>query len=962
MVMYRNPTTRYQRFVNQYCLQYPLKAKSKICKDAESLWQKLYKNDDKALDEYLKRTFVTQKKIDTFFGKSVKGANDCGPGSREIGEKGSQTTESGYSHDSQKSQSAKISDNIENIPNTSGMRFDKGGKPKLVNESMMAIIQSFLCDIGVDQKRVLTQDVTSFTHFMHSLYNLSSTYMLYNETYSDYCTLHPTRKQNTKLLQNKTAIEGLLAKASSTLNKLADQQVQLSMGKIMQSVLEKAQTIQEMMTLVDNIRSKVDDQLRRLRVQISQKSEKCEPLSWSKFHIKGQNDRSLTWEVAMENLVLSEIETFPGLTCLELLKCAAIIQDTDSVSVTDLLESIGHKVPSYALKLCASKSLMEWLPVLILRKGVTFVAVNIHEAIVNPDFFEQILNVDIDCQAASSSPEESNAQTTAAPQNHEANTQNTPEPQNVRNSKPGRKARHIQFPGIVDKALNCLKLHGIAANSRRRNDTSSSMGTSIPELRQYLLKHVPGLKEVGISNSTVRRLLVAPHANHSASRYYKGLVDAKIAPKRNDLVEHEHEDLHFERSQLSYIAEASSRYEKDVIMVSVDDKNKINVGILAVSRYHQISRFFMADDQPQYSDHDFPYPNSKIIPSGYLILKNPENCKKVRCRSRSLNRSTRVRKTSLRSQSAPPGVKLDNSVCEDSQPHYIHDKLGRLHIKYSRTGPLYVVNRATPFHSSNAESHANDLTFILQDPNVRGNKNAVAIIADGGPDWSVKSLFTFIYMGRLWRDLHLDYLALLNFAPGHSVENPIEHKWSPLSKWLASVTLPIVLEGESVPPMRQTELTEAERTNKLAKVFDNAIETLCSYWNKTHDGHPVIPIPYPCFKQGIPYNDHDLVAKLLKSGINAARADPQLEAIRQEWILFAKHCVRRTYLVEFIRCESVNCSTCTPLRPQTPFMEYIREVGQLPTPVPSKAHPGHYCTWLHTTWIKPLPGIMIFNT
>ena len=74
--------------------------------------------------------------------------------------------------------------------------------------------------------------------------------------------------------------------------------------------------------------------------------------------------------------------------------------------------------------------------------------------------------------------------------------------------------------------------------------------------------------------------------------------------------------------------------------------------------------------------------------------------------------------------------------------------------------------------------------------------------------------------------------------------------------------------------MQQTGLTDEERSHKLAQVFDNATEKLCSYWNKTHDGYPVIPIPYPCLKKGTPYNDHGLVAKLIKSGINAVTADP----------------------------------------------------------------------------------------
>ena len=48
--------------------------------------------------------------------------------------------------------------------------------------------------------------------------------------------------------------------------------------------------------------------------------------------------------------------------------------------------------------------------------------------------------------------------------------------------------------------------------------------------------------------------------------------------------------------------------------------NKVYVGSLDVSWYHQIGKFFLVDDHPQYQDHDSLYQNDKIIPSGYMIL------------------------------------------------------------------------------------------------------------------------------------------------------------------------------------------------------------------------------------------------------------------------------------------------------------------------------------------------------
>ena len=57
------------------------------------------------------------------------------------------------------------------------------------------------------------------------------------------------------------------------------------------------------------------------------------------------------------------------------------------------------------------------------------------------------------------------------------------------------------------------------------------------------------------------------------------------------------------------------------VFYSADDMNKIRMGPhTGVSRYHQISRFFMEDDSPNLGDHDFPHPGYLIVPSGYMAL------------------------------------------------------------------------------------------------------------------------------------------------------------------------------------------------------------------------------------------------------------------------------------------------------------------------------------------------------
>ena len=100
---------------------------------------------------------------------------------------------------------------------------------------------------------------------------------------------------------------------------------------------------------------------------------------------------------------------------------------------------------------------------------------------------------------------------------------------------------------------------------------------------------------------------------------YKSLVKARVPAKRNDFREH-HVDSHYLFARAAYRREFAMHFKDECMILSCDDMNKLKVGTLAVSRYHQVTKFFPTDDQPNYADHDFPIPGYKLITSGYMIL------------------------------------------------------------------------------------------------------------------------------------------------------------------------------------------------------------------------------------------------------------------------------------------------------------------------------------------------------
>ena len=64
--------------------------------------------------------------------------------------------------------------------------------------------------------------------------------------------------------------------------------------------------------------------------------------------------------------------------------------------------------------------------------------------------------------------------------------------------------------------------------------------------------------------------------------------------------------------------EHANKFQSDYTIISADAMNKIHVGTLAVSRYHQIRRYFDQEDHVCYNDHDFPL-GYKLIPCGYMV-------------------------------------------------------------------------------------------------------------------------------------------------------------------------------------------------------------------------------------------------------------------------------------------------------------------------------------------------------
>ena len=98
-------------------------------------------------------------------------------------------------------------------------------------------------------------------------------------------------------------------------------------------------------------------------------------------------------------------------------------------------------------------------------------------------------------------------------------------------------------------------------------------------------------------------------------------------------------------------------------------------------------------------------------------------------------------------------------------------------------------------------------------------KGIAFLKVDNGSDWNLLSFVNELFFCRLFKDSGLDILGIVSYAAKWSAYNNIEHLWSLMSRMLANVILPSVLEGEEKPPYKQTNLTQEEIRRKEALVY-----------------------------------------------------------------------------------------------------------------------------------------------
>ncbi len=365
--------------------------------------------------------------------------------------------------------------------------------------------------------------------------------------------------------------------------------------------------------------------------------------------------------------------------------------------------------------------------------------------------------------------------------------------------------------------------------------------------------------------------MVPPNKRFNAAKGYYELIDAK-RPRNDNSERISDPDFHPYSARVRLALEFAFYFSAVTIAISVDNKQKMMAGETAADRRTRHRCMCPTADRPNTKDHNFSFgAQNKFTPMGYLILHSKE------CDS---------------GQGAIP-------VCKDPK--------GREHIAFPRTGPFHIRFRAQLFQKSTIELHVNDLTHICKDYVAEG-RSILILIADNGPDWNWNCSANCLFMGRLFKELELDAVISISYAPGQSALNMIEHGWSFLTTRLAGTYLSACLPGEDVPPLNQTGISHEAKVAKLCTVLDNAMAKTCSVLEGTKwDSFPLQVSYQGAAESSKPFSDYADIKDSFKTASNYR----QSEQSQREYQFFLAHADRRNDCLLIKKCSKESCDYCS---------------------------------------------------
>ena len=314
------------------------------------------------------------------------------------------------------------------------------------------------------------------------------------------------------------------------------------------------------------------------------------------------NDTTVQWSAVMVRLMEHSDNGRRGnkqytIQPATLLRLAKLIHGNDNGTILDLTDKSQKQCVKIIRAICTH------LPVMAVLKKDECVLFDLHQ-MTNQDWVE-IINAD------------------RIEQKEIQQQKRTESSLKLHNS--GGKPLHERFPNLVSVVVQFVQQNGVSAEKKRRH-TTSNVGVGLETIRQHVITMIPSIKNFGISIDTVARLFMPPHEGKKTKHMYKSLIEART-PAKDDTLRLGNKNQHAAACQLKMAMEMAFDYQDECVVYAGDDKAKVSIGKMCVSKFVKYKNKFPIGASPTVLDHNFVLASCwSLTVSGYTeVLPHPRD-------------------------------------------------------------------------------------------------------------------------------------------------------------------------------------------------------------------------------------------------------------------------------------------------------------------------------------------------
>ncbi len=483
-------------------------------------------------------------------------------------------------------------------------------REKFLTSQEFEMVKKFFASLKIDSEKLFTADIKNDQYLMQMFSATCHKWNIFYDLRNQYDTAQQINSRKSELKTKLENIDGALSQLKSIASDICiiscENLSKSTSVQISKTYLIKAELIQKLLAVLGILKERISelDLLNSLRRRIKQQNE-----SINKNFIRNEgellnffceNNTSLEWSDVDDNLIdffNSRTKIPGGIELDDLIEASKILRQNILTEESELNISTSPDLVRKIVKL---------MPVMYIKSNGKSLFFNLHEFVLTPGAIELVFLDDSITDDTDNIIEPDNDSTLS-------------EQNQSRTGKGGQPSIVSKFPQIIDEITEFIKQNGFSAQNRRRTETAFSSGVTAKQIQGHLYNKYPDLKGHKISLATIRRLFNAPNKSYNAAERYKGLIDVRVGTKQNSYREH-HIDAHYLFARNKMRRELGTLFSDSINTISVDDMAKLKVGAPAVSRYHQVKRYFAEGDSPNLPDHDFPVPGYLLNVSGHMKL------------------------------------------------------------------------------------------------------------------------------------------------------------------------------------------------------------------------------------------------------------------------------------------------------------------------------------------------------